>query len=489
MSDVSGRVGVFTRILVRRRWQVLVPLVLCTGGAVVALRYMPKMYRSSTVILVQAQSIPTDYVKPTVTSSVEQNLKTIQAQVTSRTRLERVIQDLSLFPPSDDPRIQEQYVAHMRLLIDLEVKQDKSFTLSYRSEDPLLAARVANRLADVFIEENARGRRQQAKATSQFLAEELDRMSAELTLKEGDIAEFKRLHQEELPTQQDANLRALEGAERSLRDVQMQIERARDRKTILEAQRADDSWVPPGGEPAKPDDPRVQLRAARAELATLRQRFTDRYPEVLRLQARVQELEQTVAAIPPPTETPDPARPFDERLRTEIRAVDMEIAHLEAEEAARREDVTKYGARSENAPRREQELLGLTRDYDSLKQNYQALLRKKQDAQLAESLESERQGEQFVVLDRARPPTVPYRPDPLQVIGLGLMLGLALGGAWVVAAEALHPTFGDPQQLREAFAVSVLASVPLIRATKSPRGGGAARAALWLVFLIGLGTS
>jgi polysaccharide chain length determinant protein (PEP-CTERM system associated) len=487
MSDVSGKVGGFARLLVRRRWLVIAPLVLCTGGAAVALRYMPKVYRSTTVILVQAQSIPTDYVKPTVTSSVEQNLKTIQQQVTSRTRLEGVIQDLKLFPPSEDPLTQEQHIAQMRTLIDLEVKQDKSFTLSYRSEDPVLAARVANRLADVFIEENARGRRQQAKATSQFLAEELDRMSAELTVKEGDIAEFKRLHQEELPTQQDANLRALEGAERSLRDVQMQIERARDRKTILEAQRADDSWGPANGAAPSPDDPRVQLRNARAELAALRERFTDRYPEVQRLQAKVQELEERVARIPALTENAEETSPVDARLQTEIRAVDMEISHLETEEQERRADVAKYGARSENAPRREQELLGLTRDYESLKQNYQALLRKKQDAQLAESLEAERQGEQFVILDRARPPAVPFRPDPLQVIGLGLMLGLALGAAWVAAAEALHPTFSDPQQLRDAFAVPVLAAVPIIRPPKRARGGGATRAALWLLFLIHVG--
>ena len=91
------------------------------------------------------------------------------------------------------------------------------------------------------------------------------------------------------------------------------------------------------------------------------------------------------------------------------------------------------------------------------------------------------------MLDRARPPALPFRPDPLQVIGLGLMLGIALGAAWVAAAEMLYPTFGDPQQLREAFAVPVLASVPIIRGPKGSRKGGAARAALWLAILIALG--
>lgn len=480
MSDVAATLGTYARIALRRRWQILVPLVLCTAGAATSLRYLPKVYKATTVILVQPQHIPSDYVKPTVTTSIEGGLKTIQQQITSRTRLEQVARDLGLFPATDDPRAQERQIQGMRARIDLEVKQDKSFTLSYRSEDPVLAAKAANRLADVFIDENARGRQQQAKATSVFLGDELERMRQDLVAKEAAIAAFKQQHQEEMPTQQDANLRALESTQREVRDTEMQIERARDRKAFLEAQAAELAPVA-AGPAADPSDPRVQLVRARQDLAELRARFTDRYPEVQRLQERVRELEAQVAALPEP-EAGTTGNPAADRLRQEIRAAEVEISHLESEAARLREDVAVYRGRSENAPRREQELLSLTRDYDTLRQNYQALLNKKQEARLAETLESERQGEQFVVLDRARPPAIPFRPDPVQVIGIGLLLGLALGIGWVTLSEALSPTFYAPQQIRDALAVTVLAAVPVIR---PPKGKGRS-AACWGALLLGL---
>jgi succinoglycan biosynthesis transport protein ExoP len=230
----------------------------------------------------------------------------------------------------------------------------------------------------------------------------------------------------------------------------------------------------------------VQLQKARADLADMRTRFTERYPEVQRLEDQVRDLEARVAAMSTP-DAPASDNPSADRLANEVRAVDVEIAHLQSEGDRIRQEIEKYRERTENGPRREQELLSLTRDYDTMRQTYQSLLNKKQEAQLAETLESERQGEQFIVLDKALTPAIPFRPDPVQVIGIGLLLGLALGVGWVALSEALHPTFYAPQQLRDACAVTVLAAVPVIPAPRRKRRASAGSVALWLAAAVILG--
>ena len=482
--DLAATLGTYLRIVWRKRWLLVLPLLLCTAASVVALQYLPRVYRATTLILVQAANIPSDYVKPTVRT--EEGLRTIRQQVTSRTRLEQVARDLNLFPLDDgDRRKVESEISSMRSRIDLRVKEERSFTLSYVSDDPQEAARVANRLAELFIEWNALRRQSLARDTSEFLADELDRMRLQLGGQETALAEFKRRYQPELPAQQDANLRALDSLRRELRDDQMSLERARDRKALLATQL---SALPAmdqilqEGEAIGPSDPHGQLARAREELYSLRLRYTDKYPEVQRLQGRVRELARIVSELPLP-EVGSPtlvANPAHDRLRGEVQVAQLEVTHLEQELVRIREEIEDYRQRVENAPTREQELLSLTRDYDTLRQNYGSLLNKKTEAQIAESLEVERQGEQFIVLDRAMAPATPFRPDPVQLISMGILAGLTLGVGWVLFLEQLRPTFYSPQQVQEALGVPVIAAVPVIGAGRRRRGGKA-DAAVWLM--------
>ncbi|MGD8374722.1 MAG: GNVR domain-containing protein [Acidobacteriota bacterium] len=470
--DTSALIGTYTRMAWRKRWYLVIPLILCLAGAFAVLKLVPPEFMATTVILVQPPNIPSEYVKPTATTSIEGGMKTIQQQVTSRTRLETVARDLNLFPQSLDARMQEQRIEDMQKRISLRTKERSSFAISYRSGDPVLAARIANRLADLFIEANAQTRQEEARNTSEFLGDELERIRGELVRQEAAIAEFKRKNQAELPQQQDANLRTLEGLQRDLRDNQLSLERARDRRTLLQAQMGSMERFELGEvESADPDDPRVQLMKAKKDLAELRLRYTDRYPDVQQLQARVDALQKEVASLPADSDAPPGVllNPAFERLQTEVQAIDLEISQLEEEIDRIKEDVARYRARVENAPSREQELLSLTRDYNTLESKYQDLLRKKTDAEIAETLERERQGEQFVVLDRARPPATPYRPDPIQTIAVGILLGLAIGGGIVALQEVLRPTFYAPQQVQEATGVPVLAAVPIIKVPRRRR--------------------
>jgi hypothetical protein len=121
-----------------------------------------------------------------------------------------------------------------------------------------------------------------------------------------------------------------------------------------------------------------------------------------------------------------------------------------------------YVGRVENSPKREQEFRELTRDYESTREYYQSLMKRYDDAQLAESMEQRQKGEQFRVLDAAIPGSEPSAPNRLRLIltALGLSVGLAV--AAVMLAEQIKAACHSVDQLRSLTTVPVLLSIPLI---------------------------
>ena len=83
-------------IVWRRKWLLILPFVAVGVGTVLWCFSLPNIYRASTTILVEAQKVPDAYVRSTVSSPVQDRLRTITQQIKSHTRLEQVMRDLRL---------------------------------------------------------------------------------------------------------------------------------------------------------------------------------------------------------------------------------------------------------------------------------------------------------------------------------------------------------------------------------------------------------
>jgi polysaccharide chain length determinant protein (PEP-CTERM system associated) len=480
--------------LKRRWWIPLVCLLLAVVASIGITRKLPKIYRASTLILVEPQKIPVAYVRPTVTTSIEDRLRSLQQQITSRTRLERVIKDLSLFPDEVASVPMENLVAAVASHIQLEVRGTTTFRIYYEGTDPKVVAAVANKIAELFISENTEAREKEASSTSEFLEKELQDVKTKLEQEEAVIAAFKREHMGELPEQREGNMRALEALQSRLRTSSESMARARDRRLMLESQISD---LPTGGTDV--NQVAIQLDQARARLQQLLTQYTDQHPEVILQKREIARLQDALAAAPP-ADANGPAPTvslFATRLKTDLESVESEIAALEREQEQIHNDTIRYQQRVDNAPKNEAALNTLTRDYDNMRMNYQSLLNKRVEAKLAENLERERQGEQFNIVDPAVPPASPYKPNLTQIIMLGTVSGLMIGVALAFAIDLLRPRFRSEEELMAAYGVKVLAVIPLISTEEMRRrsrtlrrvlvGSGLAAAvlgALAIVFLV-----
>ena len=477
----------------RRKWLAILAFVALLAGGVSLSAFLPNIYRSAATVLADRQEVPDFFVRSTVTSLIETRLQTISQEVLSRSRLEALINRFGLYADLRERVPMDMLVARMRKDISLELKSTElkglreatvAFTISYQGRDRETVSRVANTLASFYIEGNTKARERQATGTTEFLKVQLAETKKRLDELEQRVSGFKRRYLGELPQQMDTNLNTLDRLSAELlRNADSQT-RANERKQTLSSQLAEaESFLTPGAGPgtqfATPElREAARLEQKKEELASLRLRFNENYPDVALLAAEVAALERELAAAMArqskrnsernsernleAKQTATPATPYVLRLREALNEVQTELKILKTEEGRLRSAAAAYQTRVENVPRREQEFMELSRDYESTRQLYGSLQKRYEEAQLAETMEQRQKGEQFRVVDPAVPNAQPAAPNRLRLLIMTLAgaIGLAVGA--VLLAEQLDTSFHALDDLRAYSKVPVLVSIPRI---------------------------
>jgi len=484
----------YLAIGLRRKWYIIIPLVISVLASVGVYKYLPKVYKATTLILVQPQRVPESYVRPTNTDSVASRLNTIGQEILSRTRLEKVIQEFNLYSEIRNNVPMEGIVEMMRKAVEVKVQANprdertqNSFSISFEDKDPKTVMMVTNKLASLFIEENLKVRESQAEGTSEFLTKEVQSMEEGLKRKEQDIRNFKERSMGQLPQQLDANLRILERLQQQIKTTNETLRAAEDRSIVIQSQielfkKREPTQVFRVGSQGdisvdRGEDPLItQLRNLKRDLANAQSKYKETHPDVIDLKKKIADLEPKVKdlmgrtqegrvseqILPPPTLDPETQRLLTQ-YNEQYHAAVLEAKRLREEEKELKQQVSIYQRRIEETPRREQELILLTRDYDLVKNNYQSLMDKKIQAQMAENLERKQQGEQFKILDPARLPEKPIKPDRNKILLIGGVIGLmaGLGLAWF--RESLDQSFHTVSEVEDYLEISVIATIPNLR--------------------------
>jgi len=466
------------RAALRRKWQIILPFLFVASSIAVYSYILPNRYRSETLILVVPQRVPESYVRSTVTSPIEDRLRSISDQILSRSRLEHIITEFGLYLELRETLPMEEVVAAMRRDVTVGTVRGDSFRVAYMAGDPHVAMKVTARLASMFIDENLRDREVQAEGTNKFLEVQLESARERLVSHERRLEEYRRLYATELPEQLQANVQLIVSQRQQLQVLTESINRDRDSRLVIEKALADtmagDTTVvePSGGTSTEESSPLARLADERAKLRELQTRFTADHPDVLAARRHIAELEDEVARSVASSPTSADAIPVggdaSRRLRmkqyqTELAAIDRRIAAKDRDLMKVRETIDEYQRRVDAAPKRESEMTELMRDYKTLNDVYVSLLGKKEDSKLAANLERAHAGEQFKILDPARVPEKPFSPNRLQMNFFGIVLGLVLGIGLATFLEFRDSSLRSEDEVVRLFALPVLAALPVMR--------------------------
>ncbi|MDJ0884308.1 MAG: GNVR domain-containing protein [Desulfobacterales bacterium] len=481
MEQENIDLGELKNIIVRRRWSFIVPAGVVFFLALVLALALPPVYKSTSTILIEEQEIPADYVITTVTSYVEQRLQTINQRIMSTTRLLEIIDRFNLYANLREKRTTEEIVAEMREdvmlepisteVVDKRTGRDMTatiaFTLSYEAkEDPATVQRVATQLTSLFLEENLRVRERQTMETSQFLKDETERVKAQLEATEAEIAAFKKDHINKLPEMLQLNIQKLSDTERNIERLQENLRALKEKEGYLQSELATtpqewyQNWI------AQKDEDVKRLEYLEVELISLKTRYSDEYPDVIKTRQEINRIKERLDAAgvdySRKKEEDKPENPAYINLSAQLSGARSEIDTVQRMIAINEGTAEKYRKRIAATPAVEEVYTELLSRQTNIRAKYNDLLQKTMEAEVAHGLEKGQKGERFTLIDPARLPEKPSKPNRLAIVLIGIVLGIGAGVGWAALREFTDDAVRNAEILTRQTGFPVLSGIPLI---------------------------
>lgn len=514
----------------RRRPTFFLTASVCLLATVLLAVLLPPTYRTGATILIEQQEIPQDLVRSAITSFADQRIQVISQRVMTTQNLLTLINRYNLYPDIRANKPREVLIQRMRddialKMISADVIDPRSghptqatiaFTVTYQSESPVLALKVANDLTSLYLNENLTSRTEMAQQTSTFFDEQAKEQQTRIVALDKKLAEFKEKHKDQLPELESLNLQVSDRTESELRDVENHLSAIEAQRIVLEAQLAQisptalvfsDTGVRVmntedrlknlksllAGYKARyaPDHPDVvnterevaglekevkaedgtsdiarQLEDAKARLAQAQEKYAPDHPDVIHLQHVVADLEKSLAAEPDAGNLTKAKQHADNpayiQVQGQISSLDAERKSSELKRDELRAKLDDYEHRLAAAPIVERDYRALARDLENAQLEYQRLRAKQSDVQVSESLELERKGERFTMIEPPLPPEKPVSPNRILILAMGLVLSLGAGVGAVMLRDSADPSIRGATDLRRLLSVAPLAAIPII---------------------------
>lgn len=470
MEPTTLSIDDYVDIAKRRIWSFILPTTAIILAAGIIAFVLPSEYKSSSTILIEQQEIPEEFVSATVTSFAEQRLQSINQRIMSTSKLLGIINELDLYQDLRGKWTTDEIVERMRENIKLDTISAEvidqrtgrpttttiAFSLAFQGKDARQVHQVAGTLTSLYLEENLKVRRQQTEETYTFIGGELQRVQSDLSEIEKKISAFKEQHLSELPEMFQVNTQAVNLMERSIERLDEQKRSLKEREGYLETQLA--------SIPRKQDPKKQRLQSLHQALTSLKTRFSQKHPDVVKTQQEIAEIEAQIAAESASAESNDilPENSAYITLSAQLASTRADILSVQNQISDLENKAREYRRRIENTPRVEQEYNRLLNERQNNQAKYNDLMQKHLEAKVAYALESEQKGERFTLIDPARLPEKPFKPNRLAILLIGIVLGTGAGVGLAALREFTDHSVRKAESLAEMTSLPVLAGIPEI---------------------------
>jgi polysaccharide biosynthesis transport protein len=475
-------IGDYIAIVKRRKMQLIIPFALILIVSAGLALGLPSIYRSQATILIEQQEIPNELVRSTVTSYAGERIQIISQRVMTSENLGKIIDSYGLYKDERENTSMTLLAEKLRNdigldMISADVVDPRSgrpttatiaFTLSFTNKDPRIAQKITNELVSLYLDENLRQRTQSALETSSFLGAEASRLQQEIGKLEADLADFKEKHINNLPELQQLNIQLMERNERELTDVSRQIRSLQERKIYLQSEL---SKISPNTEIYNAHGTRVmgtedRLRRLKTEYVALQSKYTESHPTLEKMKDEIDLLSKELLDKGGELNTIANANnPAYIQLESQLQAANSELESLENTKTEIKLKISDFEDRLITGPQVEREYRNLTRDYENALSKYNEIKAKQLEAELAESLERERKGERFSLIEPPQLPENPDKPNRLAILFLGVVLGVAGGFGNVAVREGLDQAIYGSKDIISVMKTPPLAVIPHIENT------------------------
>lgn len=513
----------YIAIIKRRRKLFLLPAVATLAIAVIAALLWPPTYRSTATILIEEQEVPRELVQSTITTFANQQIQIITQRIMTMNNIFDIVQKHGVYDADELRRIPRTEIAldfqeNVNLdLVSAEVIDPRSgrptqatiaFTLGFDHRDPAVAQKVANELVTLYLNENLRQRTQQSSSTSQFLRAESRQMKERIQELETQLARFKEENKGALPELYQYNLSLIDRLDREIADNKLRSkELAKSRLELTSRLAQLNRYAPatlPSGEQVLGDYDRLRslrseysrksavysenhpdvirlsreiaslesilggsisaedhvraLQTAQDQLSELRNRYTADHPEVTAQERLVEQLR--AQPVGENSNHPAPDNPAYVMLNTQLESTISEINFLQDKLVELQGRQAEVEAAIMKAPNVEKQYNQMVLDLQNTVAKYQEITAKQMSAELSQSLEQERKGQRFTLIDPPIRAQEPVSPNRLALMLVGIILAGGVGIGCVALAESLDNSVRSGATLAEITGAEPLVQIP-----------------------------
>jgi polysaccharide chain length determinant protein (PEP-CTERM system associated) len=429
----------YAGMLKRRFWLIMASAILSLAIGLGISYMLPPQYMSQTLVLIEQQKVPEDYVKPVVNEDLGSRLASMKEQILSRSRIQPIIERYNLY--AENKTSMDDRVDLTRKAIGInpipsgQSRGMPGFFISFKAQDAHTAQQVCGDITSLFVSANLSAREESAEGTTDFLKQQLADAKTNLDEQDAKLAAFQRKYIGRLPEQVPANANALQALTTQLDAATQTVSRLQQNETILEAMITQEPQETPHGNPVtgtSEDGLKAQLKDAIRQEKELEGIYTPSHPDVIAIKRRVASLHEEIAHAPAEPAKGETAvsssdSPQLRQLKLQLRAERQSLTAAKQEQTRIAQQVRSYESKIESSPMVEEKFKQVTRDHETALQFYNILLTKMNESSMATALEHRQQGEQFRVMDAPNLPDSPTFPNHLKFAGGGLAAGLVLG--------------------------------------------------------------
>ena len=465
----------YWRMLVKRRWLILGVTAGALALSLLATLLMPSIYRATAILQIDRevmQIVQIDGMAPIEGGAGSDFYQTQYELLRSRALAERVAEDLNLVgrvselsPPSWWARVKSmlrpqssdagaagasnadkaqqlrQAVGFVRSRTTIEpVRNSRLVSIHFDSQMPEFSARVANALADGFIDQEVERRFGASSYASKYLEDQLKQTKGRLEQSELALVDFAQ--REGLIDLGDG----LSLVGQNLSDLNTQLAAAQAARIRAEARAAQARNVSGTSLPAdmltdtvipKLQEQRATLLGEYREQAQI---FKPEYPSMQQLQGQIDGLEELIAR----------------EIASIGASMQAEYAAAKAQEDLLLAKINELRESTLSVDQRSIQYNILKREADTNRQLYDALLQRYKEIDIVGDLDTNN----INIVDRAQVPTGRFKPDLAKNLVIGLLLGLVLGVLMAVLLEFLDDTIKVPDDVEQRLRVPLLGIIP-----------------------------
>ncbi|MEL6111930.1 MAG: hypothetical protein AAFR20_03910 [Pseudomonadota bacterium] len=429
----------------RRRWLIAAFAWLTALVGWAAIWLIPDTYESQAHVNIQEPLLDPLLKNDAVRPDYAQRVEVLRLSLLTFPNVEEMVYRVGLdktveaTTPLDRQAQLERLVKDIAGSIRIESPRDMYFVIKAVHSDPAVARDVVDAALNILIEQDLGASLRDQEASERRLKSTIAQYDALLSEQEREIAEYRRVHAEELAStlgDEQSKVRR----EARLTDIVDNKSQVRLRVETLRARLAVTPRVSTGGE----------LEDLKIQLSQLRSQYNDNYPDIQNLLSQIARLESDDAL---------PDNPDYQRIASELQSARDTLRALQVRENRIRAQIETEAVTLGQAPAVVAQLQRLARNNQETKEIYQRLTASRDSLALRKTLDSGGRGLEYRVFEPPRKALVPSDPPRMLLILGATVLAFGVAGFVALVMTFLEKTYTQLSDLEEAFGLPVLGAV------------------------------